>query len=550
MKNLKLVSYQEWSNIYESLNKDSKATQKVLESKLTGIYEAVLTQTKVTFPEGLVTDKHTRKTFDGLDSFGDDLEITLADNQIVYETAMRIVDSVPGTTFKYGGTIKNATKDMALKLDVFKLIIAGIGNSVGIEKLADELIKDPKLMENLKLKATLDKTFKTFGKDGLMYTDAKLSPEGVASSTKTDKNLTKPSIVCGILNTENLVNWVNGSFSQVIDLSPKIGGSGVGESFYGFGTSVADDYPEVDRAALYLFTSASSGEGSAEPVAQQTSAPSRGVSIPWAQLDFTYDEDGTLIDEDYSEIKELIKQIVSELAPNEIITKLQLTSVVNPMWNGQATSGNGTGEPVGQNSVKLTDATFKTDKTALGNQWLAWKRGNEIATELYESLGGKIQKNAIEVMWKIGQTSATIPNLTYSIVTKTTSPSNIANTPAINKALGTQTVSANANIPISRYKITFDGSAIAKALPGKLKKIIGIGASTIAYEDLSAGDSIKYKGMTDGKIDDKSVKKGKVLSISDGKVTLESETGNKLTISKDRFISGGKETKAGTVMQE
>lgn len=548
MENLKLVSYQEWSNLYESLNKDSKATQRVLESKLTGIYEAVLTQTNVTFPEGLVTDKHTRKTFDGLDSFGDDLEITPADNQIVYETAIRTVDSVPGATFLYAGAMTNAAKNVALKLDVFKLIIAGIGNSVGIEKLADELIKDPKLMENLKLKATLDKTFKTFGKDGLMYTDAKLSPAGAASTTGTSKNLTKPSIVCGIFNTQNLVNWVNGSFSQVIDLSPKIGGGG-DETFYGFSSQVADDFPEVDNAALYLFTSASSGEGSAEPVAQQTSAPSRGVSIPWAQLDFTYDEDGTLIDEDYSEIKELIKQIVSELAPNEIITKLQLTSVVNPMWNGQATSGNGTGEPVGQNSVKLTDATFKTDKTALGNQWLAWKRGNEIATELYESLGGKIQKNAIEVMWKIGQTSATIPNITYSIVTKTASPSNIANTPAINKALGTQAVSANANIAISRYKITFDGSVIAKALPGKLKKVIGIGASTVAYEDLAAGNSIKYKGMTDGKIDDKSVKKGKVLSISDGKVTLESESGNKITISKDRFISGEK-AKSGEAVED
>lgn len=549
MKNSKLVSYQEWSNIYESLNKDSKTTQRVLESKLTGIYEAVLTQTNVTFPEGLVTDKHTRKTFSGLDSFGDGLEITMADNQTVYETAVRIVDSVPGATFKYGDTIKAAAKDTSLKLNVFKLIIAGIGNSVGIEKLANELIKDPTLMENLKLKATLDKTFKTFGKDGLMYTDAKLSTSGVPSSTGTDKNLTKPPIVCGILNTQNLVNWVNGSFSQVIDLSPKIGGSGIGESFYGFGSQVANDFPEVDSAALYLFTSASSGEGPAEPSDQPAAAPSRGVSIPWANLGFNYDEDGSLIDEGYSEIKELIKQIVSELTPNEVITKLQLTSVVNPMWNGQATSGNGTGEPVGQNSVKLTDATFKTDTTALGNQWLAWKRGSEIATDLYKSLGGKIQKNAIEVMWKIGQTSATIPNIAYSIVTKTTSPSNIANTPAINNALGTQAVSANANITIFRYKITFDGSVIAKALPGKLKKVIGIGASTIAYEDLAAGNSIKYKGMTDGKIDDESVKKGKVLSISDGKVTLESETGNKITISKDRFISGEK-AKSGEAVED
>jgi hypothetical protein len=547
MKNLKLVSYREWSSIYESLNKDSKATQRVLESKLIGIYEAVLTQTKVTFPEGLIVDKRTRGTYGGVDAFGDDLEITIADNQIVYETAMRTVDSIPGATFLYASAITSAAKNVELKLDVFKLIIAGIGNSVGIENLADELIKDPKLMENLKLKATLDKTFNTFGKDGMMYVDVKVGTDGSFNSkTGTSSNLVKPSIVCGVLNTQNLVNWVNGSFSQWVDLSKAIG---TGGDNFSISSGLTDLY-QVEQGALYLFTSAASSEGSTTPVVQQSAAPSRGVSIPWGELDFNYDEDGALIDQDYSEIKELIKQIVSELKPNEIITKLQLTSITKPMWQGNTTSGSGTGEPVGQNNVKLADQTFKADKTALGNQWLAWKRGTTVANELYETFGTKIQKGAIEVMWKIENVAATGSNISYSIVTKTASPTPIANTPAINNALGTQASNPNATIPISRYKITFDGSVIAKALPGKLKKVIGIGASTVPFEDLAVGNSIKYKGMTDGKIDDKSTKSGKVLSVSgDGKVTIEAESGNKITITKDRFISGQK-AKGGEAVED
>jgi hypothetical protein len=537
MKNSKLVSYREWSNLYESLNKDSKATQSILESRLMNLNEGVLTQTKLTLPEGIIVDKATRNTNNGLESFGDDLEITMEDNQTVYETAMRIVESVPNSTFLYAGKFTNAAKSPALKLAAFKLIIAGIGNSVGIENLADELIKDPKLMENLKLKATLDKTFNTFGKDGMMYADVKIGNDGVIDSkTSSLTNLVKPPNLCGLLNTQNIVNWVNGSFSQWVDLAKSIGVNNT-ETFWVTG-GVSDRY-QVDQNALYLFTSAVSSEGSTTQGDQQPAAPTRGVSIPWRELDFDYDEDGLVINAEYSEIKDFIKQIMSELEPTDIITKLQLTSIIKPIWQGQTTSGSGTGEPVGPANVKLTDQTFKLDKTALGNQWLAWKRGSSIAYDLYNVFGSKIQKGAIEVMWKIENTSATSSNLSYSIVTKAVSPSPIANTPAINNALGTQANNPSATLSISRYKITFDGSVIANALPGKLKKIIGIGSSTVPFEDIEAGNSIKYKGMTDGEID-KSTKSGKVISVNDGKLTIETEGGNKITISKDRFISGQK----------
>lgn len=544
MKNSKLVSYREWSNLYESLNKDSKATQSILESRLMNLNEGVLTQTKLTLPEGIIVDKATRNTNNGLESFGDDLEITMEDNQTVYETAMRIVESVPNSTFLYDGKFTNAAKSPALKLAAFKLIIAGIGNSVGIENLADELIKDPKLMENLKLKATLDKTFNTFGKDGLMYADVGIGNDGVINSkTGSLTNLVKPPNLCGLLNTQNIVNWVNGSFSQWVDLAKSIGVNNT-ETIWVTG-GVRDAY-QVDQSALYLFTSAVSSEGSTTQGDQQPAAPTRGVSIPWRELDFDYDEDGLVINAEYSEIKDVIKQIMSELKPTDIITKLQLTSIIKPIWQGQTTSGSGTGEPVGPANVKLTDQTFKVDKTALGNQWLAWKRGSSIAYDLYNAFGSKIQKGAIEVMWKIENTSATSSNLSYSIVTKAVSPSPIANTTAINNALGTQASNSNATLSISRYKITFDGSVIAKALPGKLKKIIGIGSSTVPFEDIEAGNSIKYKGMTDGIID-KSTKSGKVISVNDGKLTIETESGNKITISKDRFISGQTAKSGGVV---
>jgi len=548
MKNLKLVSYQEWSRVYESLNKDSAATQSILESRLMNLNEGAKFEQTGVINLGSKTGEATTELYGGIDKITYDVELNQADNQLVWETAIRLFDSIPNLSVLWEEKINTASKDTLVKLAVVQLIIAGIGNSVGTDYVFSKLIDDPELIGKLKIKATLDKTFNIPGKDGVVYADPKINIDGSLDMKPTSR-ANKPSYLCGLLNTENLVNWTNNSFSQSVDLSKNI------ENQDWFKIRPYTSAKVKEQSALYLFSNSASselGSPTPTPTPQQVSNTAKGVAIPWKELDFDYDEDGVVINEDYPEIISLVKQIISEIAPSEIITKLQLTSIVKPMWQGQATSGTGTGEPVGQaGSVKLTDKTFNTEKTALGNQWLAWRRGSEVARYLYSYLEGKIKENAIEVIWKIENITAANSNISYSIVTKTNSAAPIANSSRLNTALGVGRITTNSTIPIYRYKISFDGSVLANAVPGKLKKITGLGAKYVAYEDLKVGYSIKYKGMTDGEVDDKSKEIGKVKSIDgDGKITIETESGRIITINKSRFISSEEKSKSGVAVEE
>jgi hypothetical protein len=542
MKNQKILPFREWFKVYESAGRNFNQSQRILESKLIKLYEAVLPQTGVTLPAELPVDKETGKIFD-ISGFGDSLNITAEENQTMYEKGVRVIDSIPAPVFLYGGALKDTKNDAEYKLNIFKLILAGIGNSVGIENLADILKKDPKLIDSLDLKSEYDdKSFKLFSKDGSAYVDAKIGTDGaINSKTGTELNLVKPYLLCGRLNTENLMNWVNGSYTQYSDLSGRIGYAGV--NTFWISTSIQDAARKKETGSLYIFSTKGPGGESNTGVEQGPGEKesTKGVLIPWKEMAFDYDEEGEVINPEHPDISELIKQIISDLQPNEIITKLQLTSIANPTWNGIATSGNGTGEPVGPNNTKLTDETFKIDKTSLGNQWRAWRRGNEVATDLYTALGSRIQKGAIEILWKIEKINpSTGVNMAYSIVSKTPSGAPVKNTPIVDKILGNS--KAEGDLPIYRYKITFNASSIAKAIPSKFKKITGLGSSTIAFEDLSKGNKIKYKGRDDqDNISDKIVKSGTVLSIEGSKITIETESGNKITIGKDRFISSEKQ---------
>jgi hypothetical protein len=372
--------------------------------------------------------------------------------------------------FLYNGVIKDTKNDPEYKLNLFKLILAGIGNSVGVENLADIIKNDPKLLSALTLKSEYDdKSFKLFSKDGLAYIDAKIGGDGaINSKTGTQLNLVKPSLLCGRLNTENLMNWVNGSYTQYSDLSGRIGYAGV--NTFWIASSIQDTARTKETGSLYIFSTKGPGGESNTEVAQspEEKESTKGVLIPWKEMAFDYDEEGQVINPEHPNTSELIKQIISDLQPNEIITKLQLTSIANPTWNGIATSGNGTGEPIGPNNVKLTDETFKSDKTSLGNQWRAWRRGNEGATDLYAALGSRIQKGAIEILWKIEKINpSTGVNTVYSIVSKTPSTGPVKNTPTVDKILGNN--KTGGDLPIYRYKITFNASSIANAIPSKFK---------------------------------------------------------------------------------
>jgi hypothetical protein len=559
MSNFKYIaSYGEWSSLYESLKNEKATAQHILESKSAAIYEATIPQTKITIPDN-VKDKKTSGGSNDLSELSDELEVTLENNQIFYETAIKTIDSIPGAYFFYEGKYQQAKTNMsAMKLELFNLILAGIGNSVGIETLTDSLISDPTLLESLAIKATLDKTIKLPGDGaGKVYVDTVLKADGTYANSSSGKNLNSSYLLTGRLNSANITNWVNGTFEQYIDIENSIFSDGVFAWTTTTGTS--KDSQSEEMGVLYLFTTTgTSGETStsAGGSTPQDAAPTKSVSVPWRELDTGTGEDGKSIDSSHPVVSSLIKQIASELKPNEVITKLQLTSIAPRTWYGkQMPISTGTGEPknvakpnpVGWNPYD--EDTYFKDTSEWGAQYRAWIRGVNLGDEITAALGGKIQKNAIEVIWKVGDVAG--ENMSYSIVTKTTSSAPIANTPALTKILGADSGDSSLNTPIYRYKLSFNGASIAKSIPSKLKKAIGIGKSLIAYEDLQKGNSIKYKGLgEDDKPSDKIVKTGTVELVSDNKVTIITPDGTKVTISKSRFISAEPQVKAGKEVGE
>ncbi len=123
---------------------------------------------------------------------------------------------------------------------------------------------------------------------------------------------------------------------------------------------------------------------------------------------------------------------------------------------------------------------------------------------------------------------------TFSSITKGTA-TNIA----------TGKTDSSETVKIYRYVINFDAGSIDKDVEGKLKKAVGVGKSTYSYDSVEAGDSIKYKGLVDGEISDKVVKSGTVISKDADGITLkDSVSGNRITIKKERYISGEKVRKS------
>ncbi len=555
-----ILPFKDWFRVYESAGRNYEKSQRILESHmykgLNRIFEASIPQTKVAIPEGLADGYKIGNGLRGsIGDFGDNLEINNTDNFLQYETAMKLTNKIPDVSFLIDSKFKKIGNDTVTKLDVFKLVLAGIGNSVSAENYADNIIKDENVLKELSLKVEFSQTFNLPGANGIIHSVEKLKPDGKLESVeKWDQGISKIIDFCGYLNTFNLTNWATGSFLQYSNLYDSLmepGGS-LNKRFQFARQGGDEDAAKKESDVLYLYSISKEGqpgkeEGQGAPVAD---APiiKKGTWISWKNLDYDYDEEGEVVDDDYPDYIEFAKNIIKELGPNDVITKLQLTSTIGPTWQGIQTSGDGTGEPVKQDGTKLTDETFKAEKTALGNQWLAWRRGKCIEDEIYNSLGSRIQKGAVEILWNIKKQSPVNEfNLSYNIVSKNTAPSPIKdNEYVINKLLN-KSNDQGVGISIHQYVIQFDNSAVGKNVDSKLKKATGglIGKTTVSYDRLIKGDKIVYKGKDDnGNISDNIQKTGTVISKDKNGTVIETESGNKITIKRERFISGNKITKS------
>lgn len=567
MNTSKVLPFNDWFKIYERAERDFDKTQMIIESErltyFTKLFEASVPQTGVSVPGELTVEKGQvpGKGLDVyVDSFGDTLSITAAENGLINEKAIRLSQLIPNLAANFSGSFKKATA-ANYKLDIFKLVIAGIGNSTNNKNLADTLIADPSLLTSLGINVNYDTEFSVPAKDGKTLINKAFYSNGTFKEDAPLKGATaSTSNVCAYLNTVNLINWSIGNFRQYAKLTgEKYGISADGSTpvlnltgWYGSGT--IEDFTKVESDKLYLFTnSKTEGEPPANQPASQPTTPSagKGVWVNFAPDNYSYDDDGEdVTGEDSKAIKQLIKQISAELGENGTITKMKLNWTGPTMYQGTKLTGTGTGvSGSAPDYSKYLPDTYLKDKSPAAGQWLNYFRAYQIADNLEDILGPRIKKGGIDFTWNLADLESTKDsNLTYSIVSKADSSTALQDTTTFSSITkGTTTLSSTgkpSNIEttkIYRYVITFDAGSIDKNIDSKVKKAIGIGTSTYSYDSVEAGYSVKYKGLVDKKISDKVVKTGTIISKGEDGITLKDDVSkNLITIKRERYISGEK----------
>jgi hypothetical protein len=562
MSNSNVLPFSEWFKIYERAERDFTKTQMIIESELpkyfTRVFEASLPQTELTIPDEITVEKGqdpgTSLKAD-LNSFGDTLSITAAENGLIFEKAMRLSQLVPNFAASLSGSLRKV-KSANEKLDIFKLVIAGIGNSTSNEKLADTLIKDPSLLDSLGITAKYDAEFNVPAKDGKTLINTALGTDGTLKVDSPLKGATASTLnVCAYLNTVNLINWSIGNFTQYFKLTgekPGLSADGTTAllNLKGWqGSGNIEEFTKVESDKLYLFTDSKTDGEPTSQSADQTTAPSvgTGVWVNFAPDNYDSDDDGkSVVSENDPPIRELLKQIANEIGENGIITGLNLTWTGPTTYQGTKITGNGSGVtgPV-FDYTKFDPNTYLKDKSAATGQMLNSYRTWLLATNLKEGLGNRL-KGEINFNWKLADLdSSKDSNLTYSIVSKTESTTKVQDTTAFSSITKGTSTALSTTVKIYRYVINFNAGSIDKDIEGKLKKAIGVGKSTYSYDSVEAGDSIKYKGLVDGKISDTVVKNGTAISKDADGITLkDSVSGNRITIKKERYISGEKVRKS------
>lgn len=564
MNNSKVLPFTEWFKIYERAERDFNKTQMIIESELpvyfSKVFEASLTQTGISIPEGLTVEEGQNPGSSlkaDIDGFGGQLEINVEENNLIYEKAIRLSQLVPNLAAHFSAGFKKATT-ASYKLDIFKLFISGVGNATGNQKLADTLIKDQSLLADLGITVKYDTEFNVPAKDGKTLINVTLGSDGTLKDAP--KGATASTLnVCAYLNTVNLINWSIGNFKQYFKLTgekPGLASDGSTALFNLMGWSGAgriEEFTKVESDRLYLFTdSKTDGDSPTAQPSNQSSGSSagKGVWVNFAPDNAIDDDDGqTAADDSSTALRELIKQISAELGENGTITKMKLNWTGPTMYQGTKLTGTGTGvSGSAPDYSKYDTGTYLKDKSLAAGQWLNYYRAWDIAGNLQDALGPRIKKGGIDFTWTVADLDSTRDsNLTYSIVTKVDSPTALQDTATYSlMTKGTsQSASTTATVKIYRYVINFEAGAIDKNIDGKLKKTIGIGKSTYSYDSVESGDIVKYKGLVDGKPSDSVVKTGTVISKDEDGITLKDEkSGNRVTIKRERYLSGEKVKKS------
>ena len=458
-----------------------------------------------------------------------------------------------------GGSRASKTKDVDSLMDIFKLLICGIGRYHNIENFGDQMVEgaDGKTaqqrVEELGLTVTQDGEVQMYGPDAnRINTSAKVTDNGSLLDSTKPVNSNDKRDVLNYINTFNLINFAEGNSQQYSDIAACIDDKKVLQ--LGLGAKGVT----TSETVLYLYSQVTASVTAASREEQVTTTQGKAglndsINLAFTPNEFamaTTDKGETLpVNGSHPMIIDVANKILAALGEDQQITKMTLVSGASPDWQGKPVpESNGSGDPSGG---KLNDATFKTEKTPLGNQWLAWKRGRQFADALEELLGAKrIAANALTIEWKVSATGAEGGrNLAYKVESTGVAPKETKETAF---AGASYKVGGGVNT-YYRYKFTWNYANIAQSEGGWLKKIFG--KQTKSSGDVKVGDIITYKAMvSDGQggfeISQKKTNKAEVIRLENGVPVVKSESGKDLIIRSDRFVSGGTQTKAGTVVIE
>ena len=465
-----------------------------------------------------------------------------------------------GNTLQIGWDASaNKSGDSDALMDVFKLLICGIGRYHGIKNLGDQMVEgiDGKTAQTrlteLGLTVDLVDEIQLYGKAaGRIDASALITEDGSVLDSTKPINSNNYRNVFNYINTFNLINFAEGNSQQYVDLAACVDGNKVLQ-LAGKAAGVS-----VNETSLYLYSpkTGTVTAGSKENITTTTQGKAGlkdTLNLAFEPLKFATakTDKGEIfpVDSTNPQIQDVANKILAALGESQQITQMTLVSGASPNWQGKPVpESNGSGDPSGG---KLNDTNFAAEKSALGNEWLAWRRGREFANALEELLGAKrIATNALTIEWKVSATGAEGGrNLAYSVASTGTAPKET-----------TETVFAGASYKVGgaantfyRYKFTWNYANIAQSQGAWLKKLFG--KQTKAIGDVEVGNTITYRQMeSDGdggqRISKKLTTTAEVVKVVDAIPYVLSASGKELRIGADRFVSGGTQTKAGEVVKE
>lgn len=517
----KILPYREWNRLFESINHINEDKSAVSKS-----------QTQINFDK-MPKYGINKSGLDGGDTYltgGSRSKINdLSDDKYgqLKSTATNFLRSaIPNFRFAIGKTppkIAQISKQVNY-INIFNLIMSGIGIKVKMDNLVDDIIKDSSILDDLDMKCEYNKTYYFPLHEGTIPSVDSYNSKGeMKGSGGVD-----PNILAGYINTANVLSWATGSFKQFYNLgealsewdnSVVIKPGMAGKSLAVYLRDTDSDLVGKISSHLYLYeySGIKSDEGAKE-------TPKDNVKNKW-WFNWKPDSSEYLESGDYAsnspEVEnEMLMSLFKGIGSDSVATKIQLISKVNLPEGDSASSGSG--KPANATSVPAN---------------LAYSRGLDIAKKLYQLLGPRVTKGGIEIIWKVEPIdSQKDSNIDLNVISKSPAK-NVKDTRQFSRISSVSETKGKAII--KRYKVTFEVSKVrTSTTKTKLGKITGIGRSYKDYDDVDKGDTIVYKKMVDGEISNKETLEGKVIEVSDGVIIIKNRNGNRIKIKENRFVRG------------